>query len=118
VFRELDEDFKEWLEESPEEPLYMVTALHTILPRPEDESKKQLNTVTGATFLSSLLPFGLGYAFGAPMMMSGLHRQKTNFLAPEEEIVAVEYREVELIWTDKSTEDGVGDGHKKKGVNR
>ena len=95
---EPDEDFAEWLDEVSELPLYMVTALHTILPRAEleDENKKQINTITGVTLLSVGLPFGLGYAIGGPMMMQGMHRKKTNFPASEDQIVAVEYSQVEF----------------------
>jgi len=96
MFDCLNEDSEEWLEDNFGEPIYMVVALHTVLPKPEDESRKQLNTVTGVALLSALLPFGLGYAIGGPMMMSGMHRDKSNLPAAEDQIVAIEYRQIEI----------------------
>lgn len=90
--------------------MYMVTALHTILPKPEEGQKKQLNTLTGTTLIGAPLPLFLGYVMGSPMMISGMHRRKTNFPAPEDKIVAVEYRQVEL-----KKKEPVSEGERQNG---
>lgn len=76
------------------DPVYMVVALHTITQPPSNRDR--VNTILGVSFLGMpFLPMGTSYAMGAPLVAGG-NRGKSTLPGPDDKIVAIEYRQIDL----------------------
>jgi hypothetical protein len=85
----------------------MVVGLHTVTKPPNNRDR--VNTVLGVAFLGMpFLPMGTSYAMGGPLIAGGNQNSKT-LPAPDDKIIAIEYRQIDLRAT--GTASGSGSGY-------